>query len=536
MAPLELELLQLHRFADLALDRPHRGAGRILLPDDRLLQPHDGGARVCDRRLVRQPRHARGLLRPRQNQLPAGDVPDARPVRRSLLDRPHLAAPSRCPTEVPPSISANIAIRLIQLHMCIIYLFSGLGKLQGESWWNGQAVWYSSANLEYQYLIDMTWLANWPMLVAFLTHATVYWELSYSALVWPRITRPWVLLMAVLVHGGIAVAYGMPTFGLVMLIGNLAFISPETVRAWVDPVANRVGGLLGSGSSRAGRGRAVAAAAHGCKPRPHRIVRHPPHIYTVFDEPKRSLCVRLWPRRHCRDGSPVFATRSSPSFSFPTRRIPSVFESIAIVGATGAVGQLIRQLLEERDFPYEKITFLASKRSAGSDDQVQRQRSHGRGTHARGLRGHRPGDRQHARRRRQGLLSPGPVERGCVVVDESGYWRMDPKVPLVVPEVNPEAPSTSPGHHRQPQLFDHADGRRHEAAARRRPHPPRRREHLPGHQRRGRRGPARSHRRHARRSLDGEELQVRDVRPSDRVQSHPADRLAEVPGLHVAKK
>ena len=34
---------------------------------------------------------------------------------------------------------------------------------------------------------------------------------------------------------------------------------------------------------------------------------------------------------------------------------------------------------------------------------------------------------------------PWAVERGCVVVDESGYWRMDPTVPLVVPEVNPEA-------------------------------------------------------------------------------------------------
>src|SRR4051794_15330329 len=44
---------------------------------------------------------------------------------------------------------------------------------------------------------------------------------------------------------------------------------------------------------------------------------------------------------------------------------PSLFDSIAIVGATGAVGQLIRSMLEERDFPYEKITFLASARSAG---------------------------------------------------------------------------------------------------------------------------------------------------------------------------
>jgi aspartate-semialdehyde dehydrogenase len=39
---------------------------------------------------------------------------------------------------------------------------------------------------------------------------------------------------------------------------------------------------------------------------------------------------------------------------------------------------------------------------------------------------------------------PWAVERGCIVVDESGYWRMDPKVPLVVPEVNPEAIE---GHH-----------------------------------------------------------------------------------------
>src|SRR5688572_12210697 len=51
-----------------------------------------------------------------------------------------------------------------------------------------------------------------------------------------------------------------------------------------------------------------------------------------------------------------------------TRRLwrSNVFESIAIVGATGAVGSLIRQMLEERNFPYSKITFLASERSAGT--------------------------------------------------------------------------------------------------------------------------------------------------------------------------
>ncbi|HEY4234067.1 MAG TPA: HTTM domain-containing protein [Lacipirellulaceae bacterium] len=164
------------------------------------------------------------------------------------------------PVEVPPSVTANLAIRLLQLHMCIIYLFSGLGKLQGQSWWSGEAAWISSANLEYQYLLDMTRLANHPWLINLMTHTIAFWELTYCALIWPRLTRPWVLLLAIFIHGGVAVAYGMPTFGLVMLIGNLAFVSPQTVRAWSDPVANRVGALLGGGTRRAGQGRAAAAA------------------------------------------------------------------------------------------------------------------------------------------------------------------------------------------------------------------------------------------------------------------------------------
>lgn len=162
------------------------------------------------------------------------------------------------PREAPPSVAANIAIRLIQLHMCVIYLFSGLGKLQGASWWDGGAVWIASANLEYQSWLDLTWLAGHRWLVSLLTHTVVYWELTYSALVWPRLTRPWVLLMAVLVHGGIAVAYGMPTFGLIMIVGNLAFVSSETVRRWIDPLAGRIA-LVFAGSG-AGQGRAAAAA------------------------------------------------------------------------------------------------------------------------------------------------------------------------------------------------------------------------------------------------------------------------------------
>jgi hypothetical protein len=128
-----------------------------------------------------------------------------------------------------PSVGANLAIRLIQVHMCVIYLFAGLTKLQGPAWWDGMAMWLAFANREYQTL-DMLWLAESPWIVHLLTHLTIVWEISYVALVWYPLTRPIVLLLAVLLHVGIGLCMGMWTFGLIMLIGNMAFVPPEFVR------------------------------------------------------------------------------------------------------------------------------------------------------------------------------------------------------------------------------------------------------------------------------------------------------------------
>ena len=135
--------------------------------------------------------------------------------------------------EPEPSVATNVATRLIQLHMCIIYFFAGTSKLAGGTWWDGYAMWLSVANLEYQSL-DMTWLANWPRTVAALTHVSVFWEVTYFALVWPKMTRPIVLILAVFLHLGIAMFMGMITFGTIMIVANMAFLSPDFVRAVVD--------------------------------------------------------------------------------------------------------------------------------------------------------------------------------------------------------------------------------------------------------------------------------------------------------------
>jgi uncharacterized membrane protein YphA (DoxX/SURF4 family) len=130
---------------------------------------------------------------------------------------------------VRPTIGTNIAIRLLQLHMCVIYLFGGIGKMRGEMWWDGSALWFAFASLEYQSL-DMTWTVKHRWLLALLTHVTIFWETFYCFLIWPKLTRPIYLALAVLVHLGIAMCLGMKTFGLVMIIANLAFVYPETIR------------------------------------------------------------------------------------------------------------------------------------------------------------------------------------------------------------------------------------------------------------------------------------------------------------------
>jgi hypothetical protein len=133
----------------------------------------------------------------------------------------------------PPSISANIATRLIQLHLCVIYLFGGIGKMRGVEWWDGSASWFTLANPEYQSL-DMTWLASHYLILSAITHLTVFWETFYCLLIWPRLTRPVMLGLAVVIHGGIALCLGMITFGCVMLIANMAFLSPATTDKFVS--------------------------------------------------------------------------------------------------------------------------------------------------------------------------------------------------------------------------------------------------------------------------------------------------------------
>lgn len=134
---------------------------------------------------------------------------------------PQVAAPQR-------QVAANIAARLVQVHMAIVYLYAGLGKLKGDAWWDGTAVWMAAANYEYQ-SGDLTWMAWYPYVPQFVTIFTVAWEVTFFLLVWRTRWQLWVLVCGVLMHLGIGAFLGMWTFGLIMIVTYVSFVPPEMV-------------------------------------------------------------------------------------------------------------------------------------------------------------------------------------------------------------------------------------------------------------------------------------------------------------------
>jgi aspartate-semialdehyde dehydrogenase len=111
-------------------------------------------------------------------------------------------------------------------------------------------------------------------------------------------------------------------------------------------------------------------------------------------------------------------------------------KSVAVVGASGAVGDVMIQLLQERKFPVGSIKFLASERSAGKTLKFAGERHTIEPLTADAFRGvdivlsSTPASISRE-------FSPIAAKAGAVVVDNSSAFRMDPEVPLVVPEVNP---------------------------------------------------------------------------------------------------
>jgi len=112
--------------------------------------------------------------------------------------------------------------------------------------------------------------------------------------------------------------------------------------------------------------------------------------------------------------------------------------AVAIAGATGAVGETMLRLLAERNFPVRHLKLLASERSAGTSlafrgEEIKVERLTEGSFHGIDIALFSAGaTRSHE-------FAPAAVKAGAVVIDNSSAFRMDPEIPLVVPEINPDA-------------------------------------------------------------------------------------------------
>jgi hypothetical protein len=168
-----------------------------------------------------------------------------------------------------PSVSANLAIRLLQIHLCIIYLSAGLSKLKGNAWWQGTAIWGTLANYEFSpmhwpfFLGFLRFLAQnrfiWEILMTGGVIFTLMMEIGFPFLVWIRRLR-WVMLgMAATLHTGIAVLMGLNTFSLFMLTLLISFVPLEAI-SWLIQVLGRGAPALRLGCNQRLRGQVRAAS------------------------------------------------------------------------------------------------------------------------------------------------------------------------------------------------------------------------------------------------------------------------------------
>jgi predicted DCC family thiol-disulfide oxidoreductase YuxK len=144
-----------------------------------------------------------------------------RAVRRAK--RMHLEA------ALPPYTSrwAGACTRLMQIQMAIVFFYSGIGKLGGYDWWDGDAIWMVFSQHEYYSGTLLDLFARHYWLVNIATYSTLLIELAYPFLIWQRSTRPYLLVAAIMLHLQFAVFMGLFYFSFVMITGHLSFVRPE---------------------------------------------------------------------------------------------------------------------------------------------------------------------------------------------------------------------------------------------------------------------------------------------------------------------
>src|SRR6185312_10482521 len=125
-------------------------------------------------------------------------------------------------------------LRVMQFHLCVIYLAAGLDKAMGRQWWNGEAIWQTVSQPVFS-TFDLSWVARHSWIPMFAGWGTLVVEIGYVFFIWPRRTRKAWCAATIGLHLGIGLFMGLVFFSSVMILLTVClFLIPEGVPAASD--------------------------------------------------------------------------------------------------------------------------------------------------------------------------------------------------------------------------------------------------------------------------------------------------------------
>ena len=131
----------------------------------------------------------------------------------------------------PPTSAARLGLRVMQLHLCVSYLASGIMKSAGIQWWNGELIWRALSLPVYRQH-EMSWLASYPWICQIAGWAALFTELGYAVFIWPaRTRRPWIAAIVAL-HLGIGFFLGLGVFAAIMCALTLTLFGVSAEPGW----------------------------------------------------------------------------------------------------------------------------------------------------------------------------------------------------------------------------------------------------------------------------------------------------------------
>ena len=118
-------------------------------------------------------------------------------------------------------------LRVMQVHLCVIYLAAGLFKAMGREWWNGEAIWQAVSQPAFS-TFDLSSLARHSWISMFASWGTLVVEIGYAFLIWPCRTRKVWCLATIGLHLAVGLLMGLVFFSsLMILLTSCLFLIPE---------------------------------------------------------------------------------------------------------------------------------------------------------------------------------------------------------------------------------------------------------------------------------------------------------------------